>query len=154
MTYWWFATSGSFFLAALAWRSRRVSSVVLFGLGVLTLLAGIATVTGALSSVPWFARSPVREAILFGTMGLGMIARMLSLAIEERRKARAKAPTKPPPSLALDTWDVLYPFLSSAITFGALLEATTGRNLDLMLLLFAFQNGFFWQTVLGAAKPR
>jgi hypothetical protein len=78
---------------------------------------------------------------------------MVSLAIEERRDYRLKNPGKPVPKLTLDHWELAYPFLSSAAVFGALIQSTGDRGFDLVLALFAFQNGFFWQTILPSAKP-
>lgn len=152
MSYWLIGAAIACVLGALA-LPGRVARVLSGGLGLGLLLVALVAGPVFLGGGAWYERSPVRELLLFLLMGLGMVARMLSMAIEERRAARARAEDGRAPSLALDRWDLVYPFLSSAICFGALVEAAGGRDFDLLLAIFAFQNGFFWQTVLAGAKP-
>jgi hypothetical protein len=93
--------------------------------------------------------SPLRELILFLVMLLGMMARMLSLAIEQRRTAKA-AGRRPNPQLGLklDRWDFVYPTLFAVPTFCGLLSQLPAQILSWAILALAFQNGFFWQTIL------
>ncbi|WP_171236315.1 hypothetical protein [Ruegeria sp. HKCCA6837] len=124
-------------------------------LAILFFAIAIVSADRFLSGDSWFERSPVREMILFALMGLGMIARMISLAIEERSAKRAKLEAgEATPDLRIDGWDILYPFLSSSICFGALTETVSSMVMSLPVLLLAFQNGFFWQTVLGGVRAR
>ena len=93
-------------------------------------------------------RSPVREIIIFLMMSLGIAARVLSKAIEERKKASASETLKG--VLAVDRWDFLYPFLMSFMTFGVIYQQLSGSVVSIASMTLAFQNGFFWQTVIKA----
>ncbi|MDP5220826.1 hypothetical protein Q5Y75_26930 [Ruegeria sp. 2205SS24-7] len=159
MTYWLLATAIGLVVLIVPWFKRTTGA---FGKGLMAVVFLVASLclslafvwgSGFLGTAPWYEESPFREILLFVFMGLGMLARMISQAIEERRKYRLKNPGKPAPKLVLDHWELAYPFLSSAICFGALIEASLSSRFDFALALFAFQNGFFWQTVLASAKP-
>ncbi|MDM0118073.1 hypothetical protein QTI66_39050 [Variovorax sp. J22R133] len=100
----------------------------------------------------WFDASPWRELILFLLMVLGMFARTLSLAIEARRARLKAAPRSKKTGIALDVWDLFYPFLFSVITFGSLMVQIGERDLSLVNLVLAFQTGFFWQTILQRSE--
>ena len=75
-------------------------------------------------------------------MLLGMAARTLSLAIEQSRRGDNIR------QLNVDLWDFVYPFLVAFITFGAVMAQVGSSALSLTGLIFAFQNGFFWQTLM------
>lgn len=172
MTYWWLLASLAAALVALSVllprqshpgevpppRSRRIRSwhllaFVLAGLAVLLFFVALASIRTFMGPESWYERSPARELLLFASMGLGMVAHVLSVAIEERRERRRKNPRGRHP-VRIDPWELLYPFLASTICFGAILEATRATELGLMVLFFAFQNGFFWQAVVGSARAR
>jgi hypothetical protein len=159
LTYWLLAAAVALAIFAVS-AMRRTASADQLPIVVGQLLLALALAALAVVWVPtflgadaWYESSPAREILLFVLMGLGMLARMVSLAIEERRAYRLKNPGKPVPKLTLDHWELAYPFLSSAICFGALIDATGEREFDVVVALFAFQNGFFWQTILANAKP-
>ena len=105
-----------------------------------------------LGEVAWYDRFPYREIILFLIMLTGMVARTLTLAIERRRKVIAQLSEGgaqfEKPGLDLDVWEFSYPFLVSVLTFGGLLSQIGDEQLSLLVLVLAFQTGFFWQTVL------
>ena len=127
--------------------------------GMLAIAAPLAIVVLALIAKPttlgpptffsFFNQSPVREFALFTIMILGMMARMLSLAIEERRAKLAKAiEGAPDQKLRIDKWEFVYPMLFAVPTFGALLAQLQTEFLSIPAVALAFQNGFFWQTLL------
>ena len=91
----------------------------------------------------WFQHSPQKEVCLFVAMILGMSARTLSVAIQAYQRAPVKTR-----KLKVDLWDFVLPFLVSFITFGAVVAAVGGEELGIRSLVFAFQNGFFWQTLI------
>ncbi len=101
----------------------------------------------------WPVLTPYREAILFVVMLTGMMARMLSLAIEKRRAALDAAPNASV-SLHIDRWEFVYPTLVAVPTFGAVLGQFPSGGLDVPILALAFQNGFFWQTILKRSDGR
>jgi hypothetical protein len=92
----------------------------------------------------WFNRSPFRELILFMAMVFGMVARVLSVAIEHRNNVEfeRRGPVK------VDRWDFIYPMLFAVPTFGALLSQAGTEKIDVIIGTLAFQTGFFWQTIL------
>jgi hypothetical protein len=102
-----------------------------------------------LSTDAWHDTTPLREAVLFALMLAGMAARTLSVAIEQRRVAASTSADGSPPPVRLEAWDFLYPFLVSFITFGAVIEFVGAEPLKIPQLILAFQNGFFWQTVVN-----
>jgi hypothetical protein len=106
-----------------------------------------------LGSGTWYHYPPWKYIILYLLMIAGMLARAVSQAIEARRRvletpqatgviALHKSP------LSLDVWELVYPLLFSFITFGVLLTQVRSQLMSLEVSLIAFQNGFFWQTLL------
>jgi hypothetical protein len=89
--------------------------------------------------------TPFRELILFGLLLFGMVARVLSVAIERRGVGE---PVK------IDRWQFVYPMLFAIPTFGGLLSQIQTTNLALADTVLAFQTGFFWQTILKKSEPR
>lgn len=168
MTYWWLLLSIACCLLAICThvaaktKSVQINRALRFllegGLILLAILLFFVALSSArkyLSDDSWYDVSPAREIILFAFMGLGMLARMLSLAIEDRSARRAKMKlNQEVPNIHLDGWDLLYPFLSSSICFGALVETVESMTMSIAVLVLAFQNGFFWQTVLGAIRSK
>ena len=108
-----------------------------------------------LGDEPWYRRSPYEEALLFLLMVLGMVARYLTSAIEERRRKLAARKTKPrrKPGIDFDIWEFSYPLLVSVITFGLLLQQIGEEGLALTNSILSFQTGFFWQTLLARSQP-
>lgn len=100
----------------------------------------------------WFNASPFRELILFASLLFGMVARVLSLAIERRDSEAAAKMTSP--SLRLDKWQFVYPMLFAIPTFGGLLSQMQTTELSTTSAVLAFQTGFFWQTILKRAEPK
>jgi hypothetical protein len=113
-----------------------------------TLIITFAILTDATptlgSEAAWFNRSPFRELILFVEMVFGMVARVLSVAIEHRNNVEFERRG----SVKVDRWDFIYPMLFAVPTFGALLSQAGTEKLDVIIGTLAFQTGFFWQTIL------
>ncbi len=95
---------------------------------------------------------PFRELILFGALLFGMIARVLSLAIERRDADVVGGGTKP--DLKIDRWQFVYPMLFAIPTFGGLLSQTQTSEVSTTSVVMAFQTGFFWQTILKRLEPK
>jgi hypothetical protein len=51
------------------------------------------------------------------------------------------------------TWQFIKPFLVSPMIFGAVYAMIPETTSALLLLIFAYQNGFFWHTVLYKVVP-
>lgn len=96
----------------------------------------------------WFNTSPYRELILFALMLVGMAARVLSLAIEQRKTENE------PAGLRVNRWDFIYPMLFAVPTFGALLSQLNAETMTLPNIVLSFQTGFFWQTILKRAEAK
>jgi hypothetical protein len=127
----------------------RVATIVVIAI----VVYGLTVIEGPVhlgEQLPWYQASPYREIILFVFMIFGMMARVLSAAIEERRN-RMRDGTQAP-GLNLDFWESTYPLLFSVITFGALLTQVGDNNLGVTVIVLAFQTGFFWQTIIK--QPR
>jgi hypothetical protein len=105
-----------------------------------------------LGSEAWFDRSPWKQLLLFLLMIAGMVCRTVSQAIELRREIPASTRAGAP--LSIDKWDLVYPFLVSFLTFGAIMAQIGSQIISLPALVFAFQNGFFWQTLIGRPLPK
>lgn len=110
-----------------------------------------------LSGDAWYERSPWKEGLLLLTMLSGMAARSLDQAIEIRSqriaKLRAAGKLRRKPKLPLDPWDFSRPFLVALPTFGGLLGQIGDQAMGWVLVVLAFQTGFFWQTVLKKSEP-
>jgi len=94
-------------------------------------------------------RSPWRELLLFGVMVLGMAGKYFWDLIERRRESR-RAKGSRSPKLQFDWLDFLQPLLISGIVFAGVLRE--GPHEAVGSVLFSFQNGFFWQTVLKRTR--
>jgi len=147
-------------LLVFAFQARKLKKPARIFLGALGLVGGV--VVGfylreprLLSGVAWYARSPWREALFLIIMLSGMAVRSLDEAIEARSRRiaelRKKGDLETKPGLSLDPWDFSRPFLVAVPTFGALLAQIGDQGPSWSLLVLAFQNGFFWQTLLKKA---
>ena len=92
------------------------------------------------------SESPFHELVLFVCLLVGMIARVLSLAIEQREKRKVDT------GLRIDKWQFIYPLLFAVPTFGGLLSQIQTKHLGVADVVLAFQTGFFWQTILRRTK--
>lgn len=138
--------------AALGLVRSHISTVVKMIL--LTMLALVAVVLVYWTSpqrhlgvFAWYQQTPWREGILFSLMLAGMTSRVLAVAIETRRR-RIHHNANGANRLGVDIWDLFYPLLFSAMTFGVVLANVGDRVLDWSTVILAYQNGFFWQTIL------
>ncbi|TAU22553.1 hypothetical protein ELI51_19810 [Rhizobium leguminosarum] len=165
-----FATISILFALTIWWTAALVSNLLkadgtlivvrngLLALLAATLLISISIIIAPplmLSDERWYTQPPWVEIFLFFSMSCGMLGSYFKVQIEERRAIIAAKALKGDVTytpLKVDKWDLLYPFLVSVITFGAVLQATGKVALDLSQLIVAFQTGFFWQTVLPRAN--
>jgi hypothetical protein len=83
--------------------------------------------------------SPWSGLAYFVTLVIGMLAQALWQAIQRRRGQH-------PP--AFDKWEFIKPALVAPIVFLAVYHNISEPKITTVMLLFSFQNGFFWQTVL------
>ncbi|MEW6608833.1 MAG: hypothetical protein AB1414_15545 [bacterium] len=89
-------------------------------------------VSSFLAQIPWL------EISLYLLMLSGMAAKYFFDAIGEEGK-----------KIELSKWQLFRPMLVSPIVFGVV-YASIGESTPVIVnLIFAFQNGFFWQTVLN-----
>ena len=73
-------------------------------------------------------------------MIMGMAAKYLFDAIGEKNK------------IHFEKWQLFKPMLVAPIVFVAFYATVNQESSFLMTIGFSFQNGFFWQTVLGEKK--
>ena len=90
-----------------------------------------------LSKIPWL------EIGLYFIMLLGMASKYLFDAIGEKKRKKIK----------FNKWQFTKPFLVSPMIFGAVYAMIPETTSAFLLLIFAYQNGFFWHTVLYKAVP-
>jgi hypothetical protein len=81
--------------------------------------------------------------VYFLAMVAGMVAQSIWHALQNRR------PNKPP---VFDKWEFVKPGLVAPIVFIAVYRNISELHVSIVMLLFSFQNGFFWQTVLRAKR--
>jgi hypothetical protein len=130
---------------------RRLTAVV----GILTVLAvswllsnhynGSITRGGPTETV--IQQTPYAEFILFAGMIAGMASRYLWDLLERRRQKIQNGLSNVP--LGFDWLDFIQPLLISGFVFAAVLA--NSKHVSYSSLLFSYQNGFFWQSVL---KPK
>jgi hypothetical protein len=134
----------------IAWWWRAMSALVLTA--ALVLPTYFLFETPSLGEQPsWAAKlrtTPFREFILFALLLTGMIARVLSVAIERRGQVEMGK------GLDIDRWQFVYPMLFAIPTFAGLLNQLQTSELALTDIVLAFQTGFFWQTILKRAEPK
>ena len=94
---------------------------------------GIDKGTPIFDVIPWV------EAGLYFSMLAGMAAKYCYDWIGEGGKRRKK----------FDKWQLAKPMCVSPIIFGAIYGAVDQKTSLILLLIFSFQNGFFWQTILN-----
>jgi hypothetical protein len=91
------------------------------------------------------AQNPVAEAsrwtalAYFAAMVLGMTAQTVWHALGQQRARRP---------ISLDKWEFVKPALVAPIVFLAVYQNISQPDITIVMLIFSFQNGFFWQTVL------
>jgi divalent metal cation (Fe/Co/Zn/Cd) transporter len=148
-------TSSILLCLSLSNRSRKFRIVAILGgisaLGITAflLLAEKPILMG--SETSWYKETPWKELLTFGAMVFGMASKYLWDLIELRRNKNSNlAPGKPKHALEFDAWDFVQPLLVAGIVFSGVLAVQKETNLT--ALLFSFQNGFFWQTVLRTSK--
>jgi hypothetical protein len=125
----------------------RVLVALLFAAVIVVPVYGLIqppTLGGRQSWLDKVSETPFRELILFAMLLFGMVARVVSVAIEQRGVGE---PVK------IDRWQFVYPMLFAIPTFGGLLSQIQTRNLALADTVLAFQTGFFWQTILKKSEP-
>jgi hypothetical protein len=97
----------------------------------------------------WYEASPVKQGLGLVMIILGMAAKYLFDAIENRR-TRIRA-GEHGAQIAFDRWDFLQPFVVSSLVFGSFWKGYGNEVLSVEYLTVGFQTGFFWQTIL---QPR
>lgn len=88
--------------------------------------------TDILSKVPWL------DIGLYFSMMAGMACKYLFDAIGEKKRKKIK----------FNKWQFIKPFIVSPIIFAVVYSTRTETTSTFLLLIFAYQNGFFWQTIL------
>lgn len=91
----------------------------------------------------FFAKIPCLEIGLYFIMLMGMASKYLYDAIGERNRKKIK----------FNKWQFIRPFLVSPMIFIAVYSMIPETTSAFLLLIFAYQNGFFWQTVLYKVVP-
>jgi hypothetical protein len=91
----------------------------------------------------FFAKIPWLEIGLYFIMLLGMASKYLFDAIGEKKRKKIK----------FNKWQFIKPFLVSPMIFVAVYSMTPETTSAFLLLIFAYQNGFFWHTVLYKVVP-
>ncbi|UCH94863.1 MAG: hypothetical protein JSV88_32040 [Candidatus Aminicenantes bacterium] len=91
----------------------------------------------------FFAKIPWLEIGLYFIMLLGMVSKYLFDAIGEKKRKKIK----------FNKWQFIKPFLVSPMIFAAVYAMIPETTSALLLLIFAYQNGFFWHTVLYKVAP-
>jgi hypothetical protein len=80
----------------------------------------------------------------FIAMVVGMLAQTIWHALQQRQ-----ANSTP----VFDKWEFVKPALVAPIVFIAVYQNISQVHFTVVMLLFSFQNGFFWQTVLRSNRP-
>jgi hypothetical protein len=84
-----------------------------------------------LSDMPWL------EIGLYFVMLSGMASKYIFDAIGEGNKP------------VIQKWKFIKPVFISPLVFGIIYSGMEAETSGILLLIFSFQNGFFWQTVLN-----
>lgn len=90
-----------------------------------------------IAALPW------SEIGMYFAMVAGMTSKYMFDAIGNRKRGRIK----------LYKWQLIKPILVSPIIFAGIYSQLPENTATFMLLLFSYQNGFFWQTLLYKVFP-
>ncbi|MCP4218754.1 MAG: hypothetical protein GY765_29250 [bacterium] len=90
-----------------------------------------------------WAQIPWKDIGMYFCMAAGMISKYLFDSIGDRKRGRIK----------LYKWQLIKPLLVSPIVFVGVYSQLPVNTGTFILLLFSYQNGFFWQTLLYKAYP-
>ena len=91
----------------------------------------------------FFSKIPWLEIGLYFVMLIGMASKYLFDAIGEKNRRKIK----------FNKWQFIKPFLVSPMIFAAVYSIITEIGSAFLLLMFSYQNGFFWQTILYKIAP-
>lgn len=117
-----------------------LSALVYSSIDVLILQPDGAATRGDTS---FFAKIPWLDISLYLVMVIGMASKYLFDAIGDKNRKK----------INFDKWQFLKPFLVSPIIFAAVYSIIPESDSIVLLLIFSYQNGFFWQTMLYKAVP-
>lgn len=84
------------------------------------------------------SKIPCLEIGLYFVMLMGMASKYLFDAIGEKNRKKIK----------FNKWQFIKPFLVSPMIFLSVYSLIPEKTSTLLLLIFSYQNGFFWQTIL------
>lgn len=92
-----------------------------------------------------------RDAILFGLLVAGMLARGTFDALKEYVDATDNAPSRP--------WKkrlarLAVPLLPAVMLFQPVLSQAQGSEISWQLAVFSFQNGFFWDALFDTIQQK
>ncbi len=92
----------------------------------------------------FWSQIPYLEIGLFFSMIVGMAAKYFYDAADAMGRKK---------KIVFHKWQFFKPMLVSPIVFGTIYANIQQNTSAILLLIFAFQNGFFWQTVLNKPMP-
>jgi hypothetical protein len=98
---------------------------------------------GTKGAVNFFSKIPWLEIGLYFVMLMGMASKYLYDAIGEKNRKKIK----------FNKWQFIKPFLVSPMIFAAVYSIIPASGSASLLLIFSYQNGFFWQTILYKIAP-
>lgn len=132
------------------WQQKRqiiFVCLIIVGGGVLYLLVDIFALqsnggtTKGIEDI--FSKIPWLEVGLYFIMLLGMASKYLYDAIGEKNRKKIK----------FNKWQFIKPFLVSPMIFVTAYSMIPEATSPFLLLIFSYQNGFFWQTILYKVGP-
>jgi hypothetical protein len=138
-------------LIASFWRSGLSRPLTLLGAALVGFLVWCALLlVERLLSVHFLAQEGVSSETssstalaYFAAVVAGMLAQTVWDALQKRQPNQAPA---------FDKWEFVKPGLVAPIVFIAVYQTISEPAFKVVTLLFAFQNGFFWQTVLKSRQ--
>ena len=99
------------------------------------------------ADLSWYETSPYKEGVALFFMIAGMAGKYVFDVIEKRRKRKAEGHNVA--DIEFDQWDFFQPYIVAFAVFGLFWKSYGYEALDVGWLVISFQNGFFWQTILG-----
>jgi len=125
------------------WQQKRqiifVCLVIFLGALVYVLIDVFILQSGnGITKGDFFDRIPWLEIALYFIMLMGMASKYLFDAIGDKKRRKIK----------FNKWQFIKPFLISPMIFGVVYSTIPETTSTFLLLIFAYQNGFFWHTVL------
>jgi len=99
--------------------------------------------------LPWYNKTPYKQLLTFVILLLGIISKHILDTLKANDKEIVNQNKRKYNIFRRLVKLFLKPFIASVIVFSIFWQAHGNEQLTFNYLIISFQNGFFWQTLIG-----